>query len=127
VSLIGKKFALTGVDWSTNDRTLFFALSSQCEFCQQSLPFYQRIVQKTKSAGNVRLLAGFPQSVEIARGYLNASKVEIDTIKQISPPSLGIEAFPSLLLIDKDGTVQKIWVGKLSENEEKKVFEQLGL
>jgi thiol-disulfide isomerase/thioredoxin len=127
VSVIGKKIALADVDWSTNDRTLFFVLSSECGFCRQSLPFYQQIVQKARSAGNVKLMAGFPQSVEIARRYLNSGKVEIDTIKQISPPSLGIDAFPSLLLIDKAGTVQKMWVGKLSENEEKEVFKQIGL
>lgn len=36
---------LPGLDWSQHRRTLLLVLNTGCHFCQDSVPFYQKLVQ----------------------------------------------------------------------------------
>ena len=46
-------------------------------------------------------------------------------MKQSMPFSVGANGFPTLMLVDNTGTVKKTWVGKLSEEKEREVIEQM--
>lgn len=74
------KASLTGVDWAKNGRTLVLAISTQCHFCSESAPFFQRIA---KEAGDdVKLLAVLPQPVAGAKEYLSQEGVRVDEVLQ---------------------------------------------
>jgi hypothetical protein len=46
-----------GVDWGKNGRTLVLAISSQCHFCRDSMPFYRKLEgQVGKSLRTVAVL-----------------------------------------------------------------------
>src|SRR6185503_8682986 len=51
----GTKLALPNVDWGKSDRTLLLMLSTNCRFCTESAPFYQRLaLEKAKHRrGNI--------------------------------------------------------------------------
>jgi hypothetical protein len=55
------KQSLPGVDWAKNKRTLVLALSTQCHFCTESAPFFQRIRKETTK--DLKMVAVLPQSV----------------------------------------------------------------
>jgi thioredoxin-related protein len=119
----GTKINLPNEDWARNRQTLLLALSTQCKYCSASADFYQRLVNNASS--NTKLVAVLPQPLEESQQYLTGLKVTIKDIQQISPPSLGVRATPTLILVDSAGTVTHSWVGKLPPDKEEEVLSSL--
>lgn len=110
------KGSLPGIDWAKNKRTLVLALSTQCHFCTDSAPFFQRIQKET--AKNVKMLAVLPQAVGDARKYLEQEGVHVDDVKQAQLSTIGVTGTPTLLLVDGTGKVADVWPGKLQPEQE---------
>lgn len=121
----GTKASLTGVDWARNGQTLLLVLSTDCRYCTESAPFYQRLTRETTGRSDVHLIALFPQEIEEGKKYLANLGVPIDEIRQASPGSTGAGGTPTLILVDGEGVVKSSWVGKLSAPEESEVINQL--
>jgi thioredoxin-related protein len=119
----GTRLSLSGVDWSQSDRTLLLALSTTCRFCAESAPLYQRLQQDKPK--NVRLLAVLPQSIDDSQKYLTKLGLNVPEVAQAPLISIGVRATPTLILIDKNGIVNKSWVGKLPDAEAAKVLAEL--
>jgi hypothetical protein len=117
------KGSLPGVDWGKSGRTLILAISTQCHFCTDSVPFFKRVEKERPR--DVRLLAVLPQPVEESRKYLDAAGVRVDEVRQASPQSIGVPGTPTLLLVDARGKVSDVWRGKLQPNDEEKVIATL--
>ena len=118
------KESLPGVDWARNGRTLILAISTKCHFCTESAPFFQRIGKER--AKGVRLLAVFPQPVADSQKYLQSEAVQVDDVRHTTLASIGVRGTPTLLLVDKNGTVDDAWQGKLPADGEKEVLAALG-
>jgi hypothetical protein len=99
------------------------ALSTNCHYCTESAPFYQKLQQQ--KPGDLRLVAVLPQTVEQSRVYLNKLGVVIGDVVQSPLGAVGVSGTPSLILIDQGGAVRDSWVGKLSEAEATKVISQI--
>jgi hypothetical protein len=121
----GTKASLSGVDWAGNGQTLLLVLSTDCHFCTESAPFYQRLTRETTGRPDVHLIALFPQEIEEGKKYLDSLGVSIVEIRQASPGSTGAGGTPTLILVDAQGIVKNSWVGKLSTPEESEVINQL--
>jgi hypothetical protein len=121
----GAKLAITDVNWRGNGRTMVFALATTCHFCSESAGFYRELVQYC-SSHSIPTIAVFPQTAAEGRSYLANEGVKIDEVRQASFSSIQISGTPTLLLIDENGSVKGVWVGKLSPGDEKKVLSQLG-
>src|SRR5215216_2949274 len=63
-SPIGKTVSLERLNWEQNKQTLVLYLSTQCKYCHESTPFYQRLVAAKGAGKNVKLTAVFSQPVE---------------------------------------------------------------
>lgn len=120
----GEKLTTLDVDWKQSDHTLVFAISSGCHFCTDSAPFYRALVQNKK---NTRLVAVLPQSVEEGKIYLQKLGVTFDEVRQMPLGKIGVHGTPTLLLMDKSGSIEKSWVGKLASEEEIDVLKRLQL
>jgi thioredoxin-related protein len=116
----GTKINLPNEDWARNRQTLLLALSTQCKYCSASAEFYQRLVNSASS--NTKLVAVLPQPREESQEYLTGLKLTIKDIQQVSPPSLGVRATPTLILVDSTGIVTNAWVGQLPPDKEKEVL-----
>ncbi len=110
------KESLPDVDWAKNKRTLVLAVSTQCHFCTESAPFFQRI-QKEK-AEDLKLVAVLPQAPDESRKYLEGEGVHVDDVKQATLSAIGVTGTPTMLLVDGKGTVAKVWAGKLQPDQE---------
>lgn len=106
------------------DRTLVLFISTGCQYCIASTPFYQRLVQ---AHPKIPIIVAFPQKEDVAREYLVKQKIPVSEV--ISAPQLLQETTgtPTLMLVDKTGKVKKAWVGLLSPSTEREVFKQIGL
>ena len=117
------KQSLPGVDWAKNRRTLVLAISTQCHFCTESAPFFQRI--EKERAKDVKMVAVLPQAVDEGRKYLEGEGVQVDDVKQATLNAIGVTGTPTLLLVDSTGKVSDVWQGKLQPNGEEKVIAAL--
>jgi peroxiredoxin len=122
---VGSKFKLKDVNWKANGKTLVLALSTNCHFCTESAPFYRELVKEAK-ARNVRTIAVFPQSPTQATSYLTAQTVTVDSIQQSLLPDIQVLGTPTVLLIDEDGKVKAVWIGKLPAEQERDLLARLG-
>ena len=117
-SLVGLsvKQSLPGVDWAKNKRTLVLALSTQCHFCTDSAPYFQRI--QKEAAKNVKMVAVLPQPADDGRKYLEGAGVPVDDVTQAQLSTIGVTGTPTLLLVDSTGKVANVWQGKLQPDQE---------
>jgi len=118
----GAKLTGQPVNWHNSPKNVVLVLSTTCHFCKESSGFYRKLVEDCRS--HARTVAFFPQTSQEARAYLNAEDVQVDDVQQANFQSLQIGGTPTLLLVDSNGVVQKVWFGKLPEAKEKEVLDQ---
>lgn len=118
----GMKLSLSGVDWEKGDKTLLLVLSTNCHFCTESASFYQRLAQQKAMRGDVRMIAMLPQSLDEAQKYLSDHGISVDGITQAAPGAVYARATPTLIMVDRTGSVVESWVGKLPPEKEVEVM-----
>jgi peroxiredoxin len=120
----GMKLSLSGVDWTRADQTLLMVLSTNCRYCTESAPFYQRLAQQKAGRRDLRLVAVLPQVTSEAQKYLNEHGVTVDEVAQVPPASVSARATPTLIIVDRTGSVIESWVGKLPPEKEAEVLKR---
>jgi len=121
----GMKVSLPGVEWEKSGRTMLFVLSSSCGFCNASTDFYQKAVQEKQHVRDIRFVAVFPGDVKEAEQYLKDKGIGIQDVVQAMPNTVGASGFPTLMLLDKTGTIKKAWTGKLTAERELEVLDSI--
>ncbi|HEU4387408.1 MAG TPA: hypothetical protein VFV34_06395 [Blastocatellia bacterium] len=122
VPTAGTKIPLSGVDWAGNGRTMLFVLSTSCKFCKENAPFYQTLIRESRGLKDLHLLAMLPQEVDESKRYLTEMGLEIGDVRRSRPEEAGTTGFPTLMLLDNRGTIEKAWVGKLTPEKEVEVL-----
>lgn len=121
---IGSVMNVPDVNWSQQPKTLILALQSSCHFCNESAPFYKRVIESVKDK-NVKLVAVFPTAVEESAAHLQKLGLTNMEVKQSSLGSLQVSGTPTLILTNEKGEVTNYWVGKLSPDKETEVINKL--
>jgi thioredoxin-related protein len=125
----GERFdQLKNVVPAGSDRALVVAVSPQCHFCNDSLPFYKQLVDQRNQKGSaVKFVAAVPSEeakAEETQKFTGAG-VQVDNMVHVDFASIKVPGTPTMLLVDKQGKVLNVWVGKLNEDGEKEVLETL--
>ena len=115
---------LVGVDWSRANRTLVLALSTRCHFCTESSEFYRRLTPAAISAG-IPVVAVFPQPVEEAQEHWEAQKLPLYGLKFVQAKQLPVSGTPTIILVDRSGTVIRTWAGKQQASGEADIIHNL--
>lgn len=118
----GTMLAIPGVDWHKSNRTLVMVLSTNCHFCSESAPFYQRLAQERAKHKDVSLIAVMPQSLDAAQKYLSDHGITVDEIRQAPPGAAHAKGTPTLIMVDQTGSVVASWIGKLPSVKELEVL-----
>lgn len=121
----GSQISVQGVNWSESEETVLIALSDTCRFCADSAPFYQKLTSELADRKNVRVVAVFPQEVAQGKKYLDGLNVQVAQVAQASLDSMGVRGTPTLLIVDKSGTVKQSWVGRLTADRESEVLSRI--
>src|SRR3954468_17207999 len=110
------------------NRALFVAVSPTCHFCNDSLPFYKHLVDERNQKGSaVKFIAAVPSEDTKApesEKFANAG-VQPDNVVHLDFSSIKVPGTPTLMLVDNNGKVLNVWVGKLDEGSEKEVLKTL--
>ncbi|HEY0461317.1 MAG TPA: hypothetical protein VGC97_19440 [Pyrinomonadaceae bacterium] len=124
--IIGSKINLADVTWSGQPKTLILALQTTCHFCNDSAPFYRKLIDSIKDK-NIRLVAVFPTGVEKSKAHLTELGLNINEVYQSPLANLQVSGTPTLILTNDKGEVTDFWVGKLPSVKEAEVIEKLKL
>lgn len=118
-----EKIDLPEVDWQKGEQTLLLVLSTTCHYCSESTAFYQQLVKER--GGNTRIVAALPQNLDESRDYLKKHGVSVDDVKQTNLDSIGVNGTPTLILVNNDGVVKDVWVGKLPKPDQTEVLRRV--
>jgi thioredoxin-related protein len=120
----GDKLAnLDGWDWGAHDQTLVLVLRKGCHFCEDSTPFYQRLVAHQQQApSNSTIVAVFPDTADTVKEVVKSEGLGVHALADVPLERLKIDATPTLLLVDRSGTVLNAWIGMLSPRQELEVM-----
>ena len=115
--------SLNGWDWGAHDRTLLLVLRKGCHFCEDSAPFYQRLVAKQQQdRSNTAIVAAFPDAADAAKEVVQSQRLGVQAIAGVQLRRLKVSGTPTLLLVDNRGTVLNTWIGVLSPRQELEVI-----
>lgn len=112
--------ATVGIDFGAGQKTLIMALQSDCGFCQQSMPFYRRLLGEDAAATQV--VIAVPPHDDGIRDYLASERVKPDVIAFVERGALPVAGTPTLLLVDSQGLITHAWVGLLNDAGEAEVM-----
>lgn len=123
----GKAFpTLPGVDYSMSNLTLLIAMSSKCEFCQESVPFYNQLAESIHNNGcAIRVIACFQDFESDVNLFVGKAQLDVETISGVDFRLLKLPGTPAMILVDSNGTILDFWVGKLSKDTEQQITDAL--
>jgi hypothetical protein len=119
IALVGTTINLPGISLPQDQDSLLLVVPTRCHFCQDSLPFYQKLIPAIKDKVNV--IAVLPQPKPEAEAWLSKSGVTGVQIASASPGSVGVTGTPTLLQVDSSGKVKAAWLGRLDESAQQQV------
>lgn len=106
------------------EKTLIIALSPDCRFCTESMPFYRQLIDSRSAGGSdfrVVAVVGDRDRMWPEQRILQAAGVEVDTMVSADFQSIGIVGTPTLVLVDRRGEALDVWQGKLDEKRQARV------
>ena len=114
---------LDGWDWSAHEQTLVLGLRKGCHFCEDSAPFYQRLTAQQQQGGsNPTIVAVFPDTADAVKEVARSEGLMAHVLAGVPLEKLKISGTPTLLLVDRSGTVLNAWIGMLSPRQELEVI-----
>jgi thioredoxin-related protein len=121
---IGSKVNLPDINWADQPKTLILVLNKGCRFCNESAPFYKRIIENTQNK-NVKLVAVFSGSIEENQAHLNELGLTRLEVKSSPLNNIQVSGTPTLLLTNDKGEITDFWIGKLTPDKEAEVLNKL--
>lgn len=103
---------------------MVLALNTGCRFCNESAPFYKRLIESVKDK-NIKVIAVLTNNVEESKLHLEKLGLTDLEIRQSSLGDFQVEGTPTLILFNKKGEITESWVGKLPPAEEEVVIKKL--
>ena len=99
--------------------SLVLALSTNCQYCTASMPFYSALASlDVVRDGRIHLSAVSLQPEEQMRTYLASHAVPEVPVVLFRDSGLVIQGTPTVVLLDRSGTVVNSWSGQLRPDEE---------
>lgn len=111
--------SIPGLDWARHHRTLLLVLNTGCHFCQDSVPFYQKLAQVPRlDSDAVQIVAVFPNEVEMVRQFAAQEGLTIRSLPGVPLENWRVNVTPTLILVNREGQVEKVWIGVLTAKEQ---------
>jgi hypothetical protein len=107
-------------------KNVVLALQTTCHFCNESMPFY-KLLLATANGRNIGFTAVFPQATAEATKHLSTYGISGISVLQADLEDINITGTPTLIIANESGTIERVWLGKLTPDQEIEVMHQLDL
>lgn len=107
------------------NRALIVALAPGCHFCNESMPFYKQLLdQRNQKSSPVKIIAAVPNEEAKAEEAqkLGSAGATPDGLVKLDFKAVKVPGTPTLMLVDNNGKVLDVWVGKLEADREQEVL-----
>lgn len=126
---VGEQFdSLRQVVPAGAEKALVVALSPTCHFCTESMPFYKKLIdQRNQKGSNVKIVTAVPAEAAKAEEQktMTTSGVNPDALVALDFSNIKVPGTPTILLVDNQGKVLDVWVGKQDSSGEEEILETL--
>ena len=113
--------SIVDVDFATAEATLIMVLRSDCPYCQESMPFYRRLLER--NTADLQVVVAAPTRDTGINDYLASEGVNPDSVVLVEEGALPVPGTPTLLLVDGEGLVTHAWIRLLNAEREEEVIE----
>lgn len=123
---VGREVRLPGAEWQDAPVSILLQLSATCRFCNESMPFYRKLMAARQAAGTkVPVIVASADAVPVIQKHLADEQVTVD---QVLHSRLGdfSTVTPTVYIVDSKGMVRRVFVGKLDSNGEKQLLSIVG-
>lgn len=119
---VESRISVPGLNFQVSERTLLIVASSRCRYCTNSMPFYRRLsALDSRQRGHFRLILIGSEPADVLRGYIDESNLEVDAVLSVESASNPSSVTPTLILVDRTGTVRSVWRGQQSQSGEESI------
>jgi hypothetical protein len=123
---IGDRIArLKGLEPDKAERTVLLVLSSRCGVCTDSMPYYRSLAARLPRP-TIRLVAAGWQHEDELAGYLRENGLKPDGVVRADAQSLPIAVTPAIVVLDRDGIVRELVLGRLSSADGEDLLRRIG-
>ncbi|MGB8771194.1 MAG: hypothetical protein WCC92_16360 [Candidatus Korobacteraceae bacterium] len=114
---------LAAYDWKAHDHTLVLALRKGCHFCEDSMPFYRKLANLEESNRiDAHLVAVFPDDASTVQQLVQKEQLPLQALPGVALDRMKVAGTPTLILVDQQGRVSKVWEGELAATGEEEVI-----
>jgi thioredoxin-related protein len=118
-----------------SSRALVVAVQPGCHYCNDSMGFYKQIIdQRNSQSSKVKFIAAVPTSdkpadakklVDDEAQKFSGAGAQPDNMVNVDFAAIKVPGTPTLMLVDNNGKVLNVWVGKLNSDGEQEVLKAL--
>lgn len=125
--IVGKYFPeLRGLDYDRSPKTILIAMSTGCDFCTHSTPFYKQLTEAQRERNSpVHIVGLFPESERTVDQFLHQYQLSIDRVSNVDFTSLNVAGTPIIIVVDSRGRILNFWVGQLSKDAEQEIIKTI--
>jgi hypothetical protein len=106
------------VRYDRAQKTVVLYVKSTCPYCTASMPFYDRLITSATKTGT-RIIAVSSETTDTLQQYLDNHHLRVDqVVGGFTGKAIGT---PTLLVVDRGGTVRGAWFGQQREQGEKEI------
>ena len=125
-------FKIQTLDGATNElafsdpakKSLLFVLSTTCPHCEKTLANWKTITEKSLD-DRCNIIGVSIHNLEETRKYLTNKKVGFYMVSAAADTGFSrkykISGVPETILIDGNGSVEKVWLGELSDEQTEEI------
>jgi hypothetical protein len=98
-----------------------------CSWCRASHPFYKTIIEHVASSGaplSVIASVDTSSSVAVQQIHLEAAGVFADSVMACPFRAAGVSGVPTVIHVDRHGSVRNVWSGFLGDAQKKNCWTQ---
>ncbi len=121
-NMVGREVKLPGADWQAAPISVLLQISSTCDFCNESMPFYKQLLATRQAqAVKVPVIVVSRDAVDTMRKHLENQEVTVDQVLHSRMNTLGMVT-PTIYIVDSKGLVRRVFVGELDSAGQKELL-----
>jgi rhodanese-related sulfurtransferase len=123
---LGSSLKLDGWTWSTRAEHVVLLLNTTCGACNAEASFYRVLSSVVRSSNDFGFLVLSADSEGRARSWLAENGIEPQASLHVAQPvALGFLAVPTIMIVDRAGTVTDMLVNVLTGSEETALLDRI--